>query len=58
MGSELIAVLHKLEQASSDQHIGTVAENLLEALSGNDKVSEKVSYYLTVKIYRYSGREL
>ena len=42
VGSELIAVLHKLEQASSDQHIGTVAENLLEALSGNDKVSEKI----------------
>ncbi|XP_052093919.1 E3 ubiquitin-protein ligase UBR4-like [Mytilus californianus] len=42
VGSELIAVLHKLEQASSDQHIGTVAENLLEALSGNEKVSEKI----------------
>lgn len=43
VGSELITVLHKLEQASSDQHIGTQAENLLEALSGNDKVAEKVS---------------
>lgn len=42
IGSECIPVLHKLEQASSDQHIGTMAENLLEALRQNEEVSLKV----------------
>ena len=34
-GEDVIAVLHKLEQVSSDQHVGTASENLMEALKQN-----------------------
>ena len=34
-GEDVIAVLHKLEQVSSDQHVGTASENLMEALRQN-----------------------
>ncbi|XP_052722001.1 E3 ubiquitin-protein ligase UBR4-like isoform X2 [Crassostrea angulata] len=42
IGAECIPILHKLEQASSDKHIGTMAENLLEALKKNPEVSAKI----------------
>ncbi|XP_062622353.1 E3 ubiquitin-protein ligase UBR4-like, partial [Saccostrea cucullata] len=42
IGAECIPILHKLEQASSDQHIGTMAENLLEALRHNEEVAAKI----------------
>lgn len=37
-----IPVIHRLEQVSSDEHVGTMAENLLEALSTNPTVAEQV----------------
>ena len=36
-------MLHKLEQVSSDEHIGTMAENLMEALKENQQVKARVS---------------
>jgi len=39
----ILPVLHNLEQVSSDEHVGSLAENLLEALKENEKVSAKVS---------------
>lgn len=38
-----IPVLHKLEQVSSDQHVGTLAENLLDALKTNPDAAKKVT---------------
>ncbi|KAI5699920.1 hypothetical protein M8J75_011084 [Diaphorina citri] len=37
-----IPVIHRLEQVSSDEHVGTMAENLLEALSTNPTVADQV----------------
>jgi len=37
-----IPILHKLEQISSDQHVGTMAENLLDALKDNPKAAIKI----------------
>jgi len=31
-------VIHQLEQVSSDEHVGSLAENALEALRSHDKV--------------------
>ena len=42
MGADLIPVLHKLEQASSDGHIGTLAENLMEALRESSATVAKI----------------
>ena len=42
MGKGLISILHKLEQVSSEGSIGSLAENLMEALRGNQLVAEKV----------------
>ncbi|CAH1787172.1 unnamed protein product, partial [Owenia fusiformis] len=42
VGQDLIQILHKLEQAASDEHVGSYAENLLEAVKGNPKVREKI----------------
>ncbi|CAL1532573.1 unnamed protein product [Lymnaea stagnalis] len=37
-----IPILHKLEQVSSDQHVGTLAENLLDALKTNEESAKKI----------------
>ncbi|KAL5011609.1 hypothetical protein ScPMuIL_010160, partial [Solemya velum] len=42
IGVDTIRILHKLEQVSSDKHIGTMAENLLEALRQNSDVAAKI----------------
>ena len=39
----VIPELHLLEQVASDQHIGTMAENLLEAMMENTTCQEEVS---------------
>ncbi|KAJ8300179.1 hypothetical protein KUTeg_021698 [Tegillarca granosa] len=45
VGSECIPILHKLEQASSDKYIGTMAENLLEVLRENEQVVAKIEEF-------------
>ncbi|XP_017783583.1 PREDICTED: E3 ubiquitin-protein ligase UBR4 [Nicrophorus vespilloides] len=37
-----IPIIHRLEQVSSDEHVGSLAENLLEALMTNDEVATKI----------------
>ncbi|XP_059140958.1 E3 ubiquitin-protein ligase UBR4-like isoform X2 [Physella acuta] len=37
-----IPILHKLEQVSSDQHVGTLAENLLDSLKTNEEAAKKI----------------
>lgn len=39
IGKEIICVIHQLEQVSSDEHVGSLAENALEALRSHDQVS-------------------
>ena len=36
--SEYVCVIHQLEQVSSDEHVGSLAENALEALRSHEKV--------------------
>ena len=40
--AEVIPELHLLEQVASEEHIGTLAENLLEAMTDNDTCQAKV----------------
>ena len=40
--AEVIPELHLLEQVASEEHIGTLAENLLEAMMDNDTCQAKV----------------
>ena len=40
-----------MEQVSSSEHIGTMAENLLHVLSENEAVNAKVFEGLTVRLY-------
>ena len=42
IGTDSITSLHKLEQVSSDEGIGTLAENLLEALREHPDVNRKI----------------
>lgn len=42
IGMDSITNLHKLEQVSSDEGIGTLAENLLEALREHPEVNRKI----------------
>uniref|UniRef100_A0A8C5JL41 Ubiquitin protein ligase E3 component n-recognin 4 n=1 Tax=Junco hyemalis TaxID=40217 RepID=A0A8C5JL41_JUNHY len=42
IGTDSISNLHKLEQVSSDEGIGTLAENLLEALREHPEVNKKI----------------
>lgn len=37
-----IPLFHHLEQISSDEHVGSLAENLLEAMRGHPDVAEKI----------------
>lgn len=39
IGKEIICVIHQLEQVSSDEHVGSLAENALEALRSHDQVT-------------------
>ena len=39
----VVGELHSLEQVASDQHLGTLAENLLEAMMENESCEEEVS---------------
>jgi E3 ubiquitin-protein ligase UBR4 len=39
---ECIAVLHRLEQVSSEERVGSLSENLLEALATNEAVRERI----------------
>jgi len=42
IGQEVLPILHNLEQVSSDEHVGSLAENLLEALKENEEVAAKI----------------
>ncbi|XP_037079445.1 E3 ubiquitin-protein ligase UBR4-like [Pollicipes pollicipes] len=42
VAAESIPIIHRLEQVSSDQHVGSLAENLLEALRTNRQVATKI----------------
>lgn len=37
-----ISIIHRLEQVSSNEHVGSLAENLLEALRTNKRVAELI----------------
>lgn len=45
VAKDLIPVIHQLEQVSSDEHVGSLAENLLEALSSEPATAKTVHEY-------------
>ncbi|XP_063242107.1 E3 ubiquitin-protein ligase UBR4 isoform X2 [Bacillus rossius redtenbacheri] len=42
VAAQCIPVIHQLEQVSSDEHVGSLAENLLEALRANAQVASRI----------------
>ncbi|XP_041369615.1 E3 ubiquitin-protein ligase UBR4-like [Gigantopelta aegis] len=42
IANNCISILHKLEQVSSDKNVGTLSENLLDALKGNESAAQKI----------------
>lgn len=42
VSADTIPIIHRLEQVSSDEHVGSLAENLLEALKSCDSVATRV----------------
>ncbi|ODM96234.1 E3 ubiquitin-protein ligase UBR4, partial [Orchesella cincta] len=42
IGKEIVCVIHQLEQVSSDEHVGSLAENALEALRSHDQLWKEV----------------
>lgn len=42
VGNKCIPAIHRLEQISSEEGIGSLAENLMEALKTNAEVAKKV----------------
>lgn len=42
VSKDIIPVIHQLEQVSSDEHVGCLAENLLEALSTDPVTAQRV----------------
>lgn len=42
VAEDIIPIIHFLEQVSSDEHVGTLAENLLEALKTNETVAANI----------------
>ena len=57
IGQEVLPILHNLEQVSSDEHVGSLAENLLEALKENEEVAAKVcsSVFLVEFVFLNEG---
>ena len=41
LAQDSIPLFHHLEQISSDEHVGSLAENLLEAMRGHPQVKKK-----------------
>ncbi len=44
VAADAIPIIHRLEQISTEQWLGSLAETLLEALLDNPKVAEKVRF--------------
>jgi E3 ubiquitin-protein ligase UBR4 len=42
VSTDCILIIHRLEQVSSDEHVGSLAENLLEALRAHTKVASRI----------------
>lgn len=42
ISKDIIPIIHRLEQVSSDEHVGSLAENLLEALSTDAATASRV----------------
>lgn len=42
ISKDIIPIIHRLEQVSSDEHVGSLAENLLEALCTDPQTSKRV----------------
>lgn len=42
VSKDIIPIIHRLEQVSSDEHVGSLAENLLEALCTDATTAERV----------------
>lgn len=42
IAKDIIPIIHRLEQVSSDEHVGTLAENLLEALCTDPVTAKRV----------------
>ena len=47
LAADSIPLFHQLEQISSDEHVGSLAENLLEAMRGHAEVGVKKKVFLT-----------
>lgn len=43
MGASAVPAIHRLEQVSSEEKVGSLAENLMEALRDHPDVEKKVS---------------
>lgn len=43
MGESAVPAIHRLEQVSSEEKVGSLAENLMEALRDHPDVEKKVS---------------
>ena len=41
-GNDCIPAIHKMEQISSEEGIGSLSENLMEALKSNPTVAKKI----------------
>lgn len=42
VSADCIPIIHHLEQLSSDEHVGSLAENLMEALKTNAAVATRI----------------
>jgi len=42
VAQDCIPIIHRLEQVSSDEHVGSLAENLLEALRSHPAVATRI----------------
>lgn len=52
VGETMIPIVHKLEHMSSNTQIGSLAENLMEVLCQNEKVSQQVSWHWRMVSWR------
>lgn len=44
VGAECILAIHRMEQISSEEGIGSLSENLMESLKPNPEVAKKVRH--------------
>lgn len=51
IATKSLPILHRMEQIASTEHIGTLAENVMEELKHNSSIASEVVFYIFFELH-------